>query len=318
MEMNLPPFMGGLFDWVVFSFVIGPSLAIVLATWINHWIVEREFLGPRDLSQVWSRASLDSILVMGILGTTLGIQGMTMNHDVTSSDTELAYITVRQALLTFVWGGVLAGLAFAIRDKTYKIRTGISLTGLLCVLIIFFFIVWDQALLTGVPIIGGFLNGPSMSIFGLIFCSCLLLATLQRTGKDILTIAIESNLTATLGGAAMGICYWFFEGGDYVESLDAIFLTANIIYMGCINYLLLYFLSLYLDKKEDRGFQIKTWHFAEAASFFIFLVYAPVGTTEFMRELSDQTAIQAQHEAQEIRIEQLEAQIRLLTANQKS
>ena len=97
MEMNLPPLKGGLFDWVVFSFVIGPTLAIVLAIWINHWIVEREFLGPRDVLQVWSRASLDSVLVMGILSTTLGIQGMTVHHDVTSSDTEPAYRTVRQA-----------------------------------------------------------------------------------------------------------------------------------------------------------------------------------------------------------------------------
>ena len=69
---------------------------------------------------------------------------------------------------------------------------------------------------------------------------------------------------------------------------------------------------------EKEIFQIKTWHFAEAASFFIFLVYAPVGNTEFLRESIDQAGIQAQHEAQEIRIEQLEAQIRLLTANQKS
>ena len=121
MEMNLPPFIGVLFDWVVFSFVIGPSLAIVFAIWMNHWIVEREFLGPRDVLRVWSRASLDSILVMGILGTTLGIQGMTMHHDVTSTDAELAYSSFRVAMLTFVWGGVLAGLAFAIRDKTYKI-----------------------------------------------------------------------------------------------------------------------------------------------------------------------------------------------------
>ena len=158
MEMNLPPFIGVLFDWVVFSFVIGPSLAIVVAIWMNHWIVEREFLGPRDVLRVWSRASLDSILVMGILGTTLGIQGMTMHHDVTSTDAELAYSSFRVAMLTFVWGGVLAGLAFAIRDKTYKIRTRISLTGLFCILVIFLFLVGDQARLTGVPIKGGFLK----------------------------------------------------------------------------------------------------------------------------------------------------------------
>ena len=45
MEMNLAPFMGGLFDWVISAFVIDPSLWVVLASRLNHWIVKREFLG---------------------------------------------------------------------------------------------------------------------------------------------------------------------------------------------------------------------------------------------------------------------------------
>jgi hypothetical protein len=316
--MNLAPFFGGIFDHYFFLFAIGPSLAIVFASWLNHWFVRREFLGARDVLQMWSRVALDSILVMGILGTTIGIQGMTMYFDVTSLDTEKVYKSVRVALLTFAWSGVLAGVAFAIRNKTYQVDFRLSLTGLVCILVFFSWIVYENTAMTGVPYLGGFYNPTGLMIFGLIFCTCLLLALFQKTGKDILIIAIESNLTATLGGTALCICYWFFEGGDYIESLDAIFLTANIIYMGCANYLFLYFLSLYFNKREDGDFQIKTWHFAEAASFFIFLVYAPVGTTEFMREASDQVSIQAQHEAQEIRIEQLEAQIRLLTENQKS
>ena len=86
MEMNLAPFIGGLFDWVVLGFVIGPSSWVVLASWLNHWIVKREFIGPRDVLQMWSRVALDSILVMGILGTTIGIQGMISNQDLMNLD----------------------------------------------------------------------------------------------------------------------------------------------------------------------------------------------------------------------------------------
>ena len=93
---------------------------------------------------------------------------------------------------------------------------------------------------------------------------------------------------------------------------DAIFITANIITIGCISYLL-YFLSLYRDKRELGDFQIKTWHFTEAASFFIFLIYAPVSSTEYFRESIDQAGIQAQHEAQQPVNRATEAQIRLLT-----
>ena len=318
MEMNLPPFIGGLFDTVVFGFVIAPSVLVVLAAWANHWIVKRDFLGTRDVLQMWSRVALDSILVMGILGTTIGIQGMIANQDPMSLDTSSTYSSVRIALLTFAWGGVLAGLAFAIRDKNHEIEFKLPLWGLLLVLLPISLSITNQLWHTGTPIVGGFLNQTGLIIYGAIFLSCALPAFLQKTDKSFLLIAIESNLTASLGGAAAGICYWFFEGGNYIESLDAIFLTANIIFMGCANYLFLYLVSLYFGEQGSGNFQIKTWHLAEAASFFIFLVYAPVGTTEFIREASDQVSIQAQHEAQEIRIEQLEAQIRLLAANQKS
>ena len=63
---------------------------------------------------------------------------------------------------------------------------------------------------------------------------------------------------------------------------------------------------------EEGNYTTKTWHFAEAASFFVFLVLAPVGLTEFSRESVDQANQRANNEAQEIRIEQLEAQIKLL------
>ena len=45
------------------------------------------------------------------------------------------------------------------------------------------------------------------------------------------------------------------------------------------------------------------------SSRFFFLVYAPVGTTEFMREASDQASLQDQDEAQQLEINQLKAQI---------
>ena len=64
---------------------------------------------------------------------------------------------------------------------------------------------------------------------------------------------------------------------------------------------------------EEGNYTNKTWHFAEAASFFVFLVLAPVGLTEFSRESTDQAAIQKQHEAQQLEINQLKAQIKLLT-----
>ena len=67
-----------------------------------------------------------------------------------------------------------------------------------------------------------------------------------------------------------------------------------------------------LEQRNSYENQTKSWHFAEAAAFFVFLVFAPVGATEYAREWTDQANQQANNEAQELRIEQLEAQIKLL------
>ena len=318
MEMNLAPFYGTIFDLMIFAFVATPSIAILIAIWLDRRFVKKQPLGVREAFQIWSRVALDSVMVMGICGTTIGMQGMVANMDLDTTTTENLYSTVRIALLTFIWAGLLAGLGLAIRDKQSQVDFKLSIAGLTFVLFCLFYLIFDQIDQTGVPPKIFFTEPFTWTIYGGIFVACFLTALACGKSKSLLIIAIESNLAATLGGAGIGMCYWFLEGGNYLESRDAIFITANIITIGCISYLLLYFLSLYCDKRELGDFQIKTWHFTEAASFFIFLIYAPVSSTEYFRESIDQAGIQAQHEAQEIRIEQLEAQIRLLTENQKS
>ena len=81
---------------------------------------------------------------------------------------------------------------------------------------------------------------------------------------------------------------------------------------GCLFYVIAYIFSLYLGTQERGNYQTKTWHLSEAAVFFIFLLYAPVGATEWQRESKDEAVQEANNQAQELRIEQLEAQIAVL------
>ena len=313
MEMDLAPFYGGIFDWIIFFFVLGPSLTAAVFIWLNQSPFKKKDLGIEDLLQIWSRVALDSVIVMGISGTMIGIQGLIANNDASNLSTEQLYATARIALLTFAWGGILAGVAFVIRDQTKKTETRLNGFGLGATILITSYCVLEQCSYTGLSIKSFFLLPTALLLYGGILLSSFGLALIKNKQKVPLIILIESNLTATLGAAALGICHWFMEGANYLESRDAIFLVANIIFLGCVGYLVLYCVSLYLGQRDQGNFQIKTWHFAEAAAFFIFLVYAPVGTTEFMREASDQASLQDQHEAQQLEINQLKAQIKLLT-----
>ncbi len=314
MEMHLAPFYGGIFDWISFLFVLGPSLTAAVFIWLNQRSFEKKGLGIEDLLQIWSRVALDSVIVMGICGTMIGIQGMIANNDASTLSTEQLYTTARIALLTLLrmgWCRCRSCLCYSRSDK--KTETRLNGFGLGATILLMSYFIIDQCGQTGLSIESFFLLPTALLLYGGILLSSFGLALIKKDQKNPLIILIESNLTATLGGAALGICHWFMEGANYLESRDAIFLVANIIFMGCVGYLVIYYISLYLGQRHLGNFQIKTWHFAEAAAFFIFLVYAPVGTTEFMREASDQASLQDQHEAQQLEINQLKAQIKFLT-----
>ena len=146
--------------------------------------------------------------------------------------------------------------------------------------------------------------------YWIIFATCM--ASLRFTGKPWVVSLTDANLLATIGGLGMGIVLWFTSGGGYEEGRAAIFTCALVLMWGCLFYVIAYIFSLYLGTQEQGNYQTKTWHLSEAAVFFIFLLYAPVGATEWQRESKDQAVQEANNQAQELRIEQLEAQIAVL------
>ena len=91
MEMDLAPFYGEIFDWMIFLFVLVPSLTAAVSIWLNQSLFKKKDLGIEDLLQIWSRVALDSVIVMGICGTMIGIQGMIANNDSSTVSTEQVY-----------------------------------------------------------------------------------------------------------------------------------------------------------------------------------------------------------------------------------
>ena len=77
--------------------------------------------------------------------------------------------------------------------------------------------------------------------------------------------------------------------------------------------MILYYVSLSRDESHLGDYKTKTWHFAEASSFVVFLILAPVGLTEYSRESTDQANQRVNNEDQQLEINQLKAQIKLLT-----
>ena len=260
------------------------------------------------LTQCFSRVALDVGLVIGICGSMIGVVAMTILFDL-NADVERA---VSIALLTTLWGGIFVGLGYFAIDPKIPIETRLPEWGVLFALAAFVGATLYMALGTTLSLDATFSPFASEALipYALVFLLCFM--TYLFTNKPWAVSFTDANLLATLGGLGMGIVFWFKSGGGYEAGRAAIYTCSLVMMWGCFLYVLGYITSLYFGTQEQGNYQIKTWHLSEAAVFFMFLLYAPVGATEWQRESQDQAVQAANNEAQELRIEQLEAQIAIL------
>lgn len=262
----------------------------------------------QTFTQCLARACLDVALVIGIVGTSIGIVAMVNS----SGAGEAVESSVSVALLPVVWGGIFVGIGFFANNDSIQIEARISGPGVLFSVLFFLLTVLYLMLGTLVDLSPVYnpLASEALAPYAFVFVSCLFF--LRVNGKSWIVSLTEGNLIATLGGLALGIVLWFKSGGGYEEGRNAIYVCAFTLLWGAMIYVLLYVISLWLGQREKNNYQIKTWHLSESTVFFIFLLYAPVSATEWTRESQDQAALQAQHDFQEEQIIELKAQLDVL------
>jgi hypothetical protein len=307
MEMDLAPFYGTIFDPILIFYNLLLS-SIGIYVWISNRSNWKRFGSGKVLLQSLAKCWLDTGLVVGIFLTAMGAMGLLYfgNKDLNS-----LYRIMPILLATFLWGGIVTGLGYCVRDVESKIDFSINPLPLAVALLILIFVFVSQGLATGIPLHEFFTN---LTVAQYYFGPFILITSFSiRKKKHLSVVLADANLVATLAGMAMGISLWFIEGADYEASRDAIYLVANVLMLGSLSYLLIYLWSLLMNVTSHCNYQTKSWHFAEATAFFLFLVYAPVGTTEYLRESTDQANQQTNNEAQQLEINQLKAQIKLLT-----
>ena len=256
--------------------------------------------------QCMSRVALDIGLVLGIAGSAIGVVAMTMYSNL-SSNLEGPISIV---LLCMVYGGIFVGLGYFLHNPKVPIEPKISRVGFIVSLLICLCgISWQMVVTAG---LSGNVITLSESFVPYLIVMALSFLCLRFNDKPWAVSFTDANLIATMGGLGMGIVLWFTSGGGYEEGRAAIYTCAITLMWGSIFYIVAYIVSLYLGTQEQGNYQTKTWHLSEGAVFFIFLLYAPVGATEWQRESKDEAVQEANNQAQELRIEQLEAQIAIL------
>ena len=281
----------------------GPAYAMWLfnrEAWKDHgWLPV--------LMQCFSRVALDIGLVAGIAGSAIGAAAMTIAFDGNNN----VEASVSIALTTMLWGGIFVGLGYFAHNPIIPITTKISRWGLVISLVFSLLALVYMMLGTRLNLHENFMPLseallPYLIVLGLCF-GCL-----RFNGKPWVVSFTDANLIATMGGLGMGIVLWFTSGGGYEEGRAAIYTCAITLMWGSIFYIIAYIASLYFGTQEQGNYQTKTWHLSEGAVFFIFLLYAPVGATEWQRESKDQAVQEANNQAQQQEIDDLKAQIAIL------
>ena len=307
MEMDLAPFYGTIFDPILIFYNLLLS-SIGIYVWLSNRINWKRLGSGKVLLQSLAKCWLDTGLVVGIFLTAMGAMGLLYYGNKDLND---LYQIMPILLATFLWGGIVTGLGYCVRDVESKIDFSINPFLLAVALLMLVFVFVSQGLATGIPLHEFFTN---LTVAQYYFGPFIIITLFSiRKKKPLSVVLADANLVAALAGMAMGISLWFIEGADYEASRDAIYLVANVLMLGSLSYLLIYLWSLLMNVTSLCNYQTKSWHFAEATAFFLFLVYAPVGTTEYLRESTDQANQQANNEAQQLEINELKAQIKLLT-----
>ena len=307
MELNFPPW---LFTWNQFFFMIYVVLAILPTTRFiaenNSSIIEKR---PELEIHIFGKVGLDIALIMGISGSAIALMGSLHNFE---PDID-PYFQASYVVGTMLMGAGITGASFCFSNLqleepiVYKLekQQAIKLVALVSAVALI------QMYICDINFFDFWKFGWTLFFQFFLFTVWASLGSL--TGKPKLRCIVEANVAVTFIFLALGIVFWFAEGGDYLNSRNNIFVIARTLFIGAFIHVLLYYVSLFRDESHLGDYKTKTWHFAEASSFVVFLILAPVGLTEYSRESKDQAALAKQHESQQLEINQLKAQIELLT-----
>jgi hypothetical protein len=271
--------------------------------------------GFRLYLAAWSKVSLDMALVLGIAFSCLTLIGMIENFDPKTADAISSNVLAKSlmnALMFVVWGGVAAGIGYVFERKEDKVPIKLKPIDLLIMFAIISGSFSYVAIHTGESY-GTFFHPVLFPTQTLIFALLSFISWAYGTSWQEATV--RANITTVLVLMAFAIVSWFLNWSDFQNSTDSVYLIPNILYWGCSFHISLYLVVMASSHQPDSNLRIKAWHLTEAYAFYSFLVVAPVGVTEYLRETQDQQAIEEKLQAQQFEIDSLRTEIRELKRN---
>ena len=212
-------------------------------------------------------------LPLGIFGTLIGAcQIVTAGNELDDLNPAIAVL-----LLTVFYGGLVSVLGrYFDKDEQSEI---IALSN------------YDLAVCIGIVVLIGwasisshetFLNPVALLIFGAFLGLGLVVYNFRK--KKLAQLLLDAGTGATLLCLVIALIVWF--GNGYPDG-SVLALGTIAIFYGTLIFIITFFISLRTGEYYAVNFDIKIWHIAEAASFFIFLIFAPMNLFQYNESLKD-------------------------------
>ena len=212
-------------------------------------------------------------LPLGILGALISTSQIITNSEIEDDLTP----AIAVMLLTVFYGGLVSILGRYFDKNEQSEIIALSNYDLVVCIGIVVLIGWSS-----ISSHETFLNPVALLIFGAFLGLGLVVYNFRK--KKLAQLLLDAGTGATLLCLVIALIVWFGKG--YPDG-SVLALGTIAIFYGTLIFIITFFISLRTGEYYAVNFDIKIWHIAEAASFFIFLIFAPMNLFQYNESLKD-------------------------------
>ena len=238
-------------------------------------------------------------LPFGLVGMLMGLSNSTLillPEEISTGSLEQSPISLSFTLLGVLYGGFASLIAYLFRPE--KIVSEVNRVSRIDFTVVCFGILacwlfpWTLGL-SHIPSISTYISIPAISILGSVCITALYSGRLLK--KSVCKSLSEASVYTAVIGVLIGLIQWLSSGlNPTVQNVQ--FSTLIMLY-SLILYIFTYLYSVYVSEIKQTNYMQKNWHLAEACSFYLFLIFAPISISDYLyneKENIEQKAVEAE------------------------
>ena len=236
-------------------------------------------------------------LPLGLVSMLMGLSNSTLvllPEEISMGSLEQSPINLSYTLLGALYGGFASLIGYLFRPE--KIRSDVNRISkidfiIVCIgILVCWLFPWTLGL-SHIPSISTYISIPAFSILGLVCMMALYSGHLLK--KSVCKSLSEASVYTAVIGVLIGLIQWLSSGlNPTVQNIQ--FSTLMMLY-SLILYIFTYLYSVYINEVKKPDYMKKNWHLAEASSFYLFLIFAPISISDYLyneKENIEQRAVE--------------------------